>query len=50
MEITEAKKVLMDYASNRIREIDEMEMLVAKFYYQEKKSMEKLIDILEFSI
>ncbi len=50
MDIKEAKKVLTEYANNRLNEINNMDFRVASYYFSERKSMERLIEILEFSI
>jgi len=50
MKIDEAKKTLKEYAHKRIIKINKMHCNVKRFYYEEKKSMETLIDILEFSV
>jgi len=50
MEIDEAKKILNEHAQKRINEINNLEMGVARFYYDEKRSLEKLLEILEYTI
>lgn len=47
-ELENAIKIVTAYAKKKIEEINNMEHLVAGYYFEERKTMRKLLDILEW--